>query len=138
MPVGHGTLYLGMVRGFRQLAEAGAIEGVPAMFAVQPDAVGSLTDSAGGGELDVAPGVHIECPGREHELREAIDAVGGSVVTVSSAAIRTAHDDLLSAGFDACSTAAVGIAGHRRLQSEEAMPTRSSVVVPLTGRMRAH
>lgn len=129
LPVGHGTLLLGLFRGFRTLRDAGRIDDLPRLIAAQPADGGSLVDDTPSGAHSLAMGVRIGAPARESQVRAAIDATDGRVVAVEPEAIRVAHADLLRTGLEACSTAAVAAAGRRQL------PLTDPTVV-LTGRER--
>ncbi|MFP4628486.1 MAG: pyridoxal-phosphate dependent enzyme, partial [Halobacteriales archaeon] len=128
LPVGHGTLLLGLYRGYRALERAGQIGAIPRLVAGQPADGGSLLDASDGGDL--APGVRVPAPAREAQVREAIVATGGEVVAVAPAAIERAHRDLHRLGLEACSTSAVALAARREVDVDDA-------TVVLTGRDRA-
>lgn len=136
-PVGHGTLLCGAFLGFRQLKQAGVIETIPRLVAAQPAWGGSLLaieDTQP--PADMAPGVRIDEPARAAQVREAIDATDGEVLAIDREAIETAHTQLLRAGIDACSTAALAPAGVTALRQANAIDEETVVVAPITGRAR--
>ncbi len=129
MPVGHGTLLLGVHRGFRALERAGAIDECPRLIAVQPADGGSLIEVDPPGTKPIAPGVRIAEPARRAQVEAAIDDSGGRVVPVEPATIERAHRDLHGQGFAVCSTSALALAGRRLIDAKHP-------VVVLTGRDR--
>ncbi len=134
IPVGHGTLLLGVFRGFRRLHQAGAIQTIPRLHAAQLAGAGSLLPEADDDvPSSVAPGVRVPRPARAKQVRAAIATTGGEVVGVSPASVSQTHDDLRRAGFACGSTAALGVAGRRHLLERGQEPAESDVTVPLTG-----
>lgn len=136
LPVGHGTLLLGVYRGFRQLADAGAIDAVPALFAGQLAGDGSLLDGDAQVDCGLAPGIRITSPAREEQVRTAISASGGGVVDVDPEAVGPAHDRLNQSGLDVGSTAAVAAVARTKLAEDSRLPSGRDTIVVLTGRGR--
>ncbi|MGB9952000.1 pyridoxal-phosphate dependent enzyme [Haloarcula marismortui] len=135
-PLGHGTLFLGLYRGFRALERAGWTDSVPRVLGAQ--ATGYSPIAGGDGSSDdaneLADGIHIRDPPRGHQVRRAIEATDGAAVAVPAGATERERDRLASAGFHVeptCATATAALAEFRargELQDEE------DVVVALTGR----
>ena len=140
-PTGHGTFLLGAYRGFRDLKEAGAIEELPQLIAVQAEGCAPLYEAFQQGLDDVpagfsagetiAEGIRIVRPPRAPELLRAIRETGGTVVAVSETEIREARKALAHRGLFVEPTSAVAFAGYRRLLKNTAL--REPVVIPLTG-----
>lgn len=135
LPVGHGTLLLGLHRGFRALERAGRLPSSPALYAVQLADGGSLLTGSSP-SVDVATGIHVPRPARADALRGAIERTGGDVVGVEADAVRDCRDRLARAGFDVGSTAAAGVRGRESLRETGTLDATADVVVPLTGRSR--
>ena len=115
-PVGQGTLFLGLYRGFLALREAGVIEEIPKLVAVQAQACAPIwaVFKAGATGLEwvqegttVAEGIRILHPLRGDRILEALDDSGGMVVAVEEDDILPARDELASRGLYVEPTSAV-------------------------------
>ncbi|MCL6642249.1 MAG: threonine synthase [Candidatus Bipolaricaulota bacterium] len=123
-PTGHGTLLLGAYYGFRDLFDAGLIERMPALYAVQSQACAPLfrvfrenlseLPDVSQGET-IAEGIRIRRPARWRAIIRAIRETGGSVITVSDDEIIAARRELARQGLYVEPTAAVAVAGLRDL-----------------------
>jgi threonine synthase len=135
-PLGHGTLFLGLYRGFRALERAGWTDAVPRVFGAQATGYSPIADGdrTPGDANELADGIHIRDPPRGRQVRHAIDETGGDAVAVPAAATERERDRLATAGFHVeptCATATAALAEFRErgeLQDDE------DVVVALTGR----
>jgi threonine synthase len=136
VPVGHGTLVLGLLRGFQDLQAAGLIDRLPALVAVQAAACSPLAPAfaAGGHEpesVDPSPtqaeGIAIANPVRGAQILDAVRSTAGRVLTVAEREIQTSHRHLARAGFHVEPTAAVVGAALSHL------PPADGTVVVLTG-----
>jgi threonine synthase len=134
VPVGNGTLLLGAARGFGELRDAGLIERVPALIALQSERCAPLAEAWERGlpeavEVEasetVAEGIAIPRPARGAEILAAVRESGGRVVTVAEAAIAPAARDLGRRGLLVEPTAALVWAA-RELAA-------GTTVVPLCG-----
>ncbi len=119
VPAGNGTLVLGLWLGFRQLAASGHVDRMPRLLAVQSELCAPLA----GGRVDrpvpptVATGIAITDPPRLGQVRAAVLATGGGVLTVSEAEIATALADLGAMGIAVEPTGAVGWAAVARVDA---------------------
>jgi len=123
-PTGHGTLLLGAYYGFRDLLDAGLIERMPALYAVQSQACAPLSrvfyenlselPDVPQGET-IAEGIRIRRPVRWRAILKALRETGGSVITVSDDEIIAAQRELAHQGLYVEPTAAVAVAGLRDL-----------------------
>jgi threonine synthase len=127
VPVGAGSLLLGVDRGFRRLREAGLIDDAPRLFGVQSAA------SVPRGRPDPAEGIRVVSPPRARAVASAAEGSDGAIVAVTEAAIWDAHRDLGRMGIYAEPTGAVGFAGFRMLVREGRVDGSETVVVPVTG-----
>jgi threonine synthase len=116
VPVGQGTLLLGLARGFEALRSAGAIARTPQFIGVQAQACAPLwavarAGSAGLGFVregeTVAEGIRILHPLRGDQLLQVVDASGGTWVAVPEEAIVEGQAQLAKLGFFVEPTSAV-------------------------------
>ncbi len=140
-PTGHGTFLLGAYRGFRDLKQAGAIETLPQLIAVQAEGCAPLYEALRRGWEDVpgefsagetiAEGIRIVRPPRAPELLRAIRETGGTAVAVTDDEIREARQALARKGLFVEPTSAAAFAGYRKLLNNTEL--REPVMIPLTG-----
>lgn len=131
VPAGNGTLVLGLWLGFRELMAHGHVARLPAVVAVQSERCAPLAGLRPSGPT-AATGIAITEPPRAGEVRAAVLASGGAVVTVAEDELEPARRDLARLGLGVELTAAVawaatGVASQLRARAGE--PT----VVVLTG-----
>ena len=137
-PLGHGTLFLGAYRGFRDLYDAGWIESMPRLLGAQaagyaPIAAELHGADAAAGENDVADGIQIREPVRKSQILAAIDATDGDAIALSSQAVERELDALHREGFYVEPTCAVAPAALDVYRECGVVATDDDVVVPLTG-----
>jgi threonine synthase len=141
LPVGNGSLLIGMFRGYRELVEAGATSQIPRFHAIQAHAVRPVVAALNGeawSHEDLQPtrasGIAVSKPPRRSEIVEAIRASNGTGVTVSEEAMTTWQSRLASSeGIFAEITSAVALAGLETLVRTGAIDRDASVCVPITG-----
>ncbi len=141
LPVGNGSLLIGMVRGYQELAEAGRIGRVPRFHAVQAHAVRPVTAALNGedwSQEDVRPtrasGIAVSRPPRLAEMVEAISATEGMGVTISEDSLTAWQKRLASSeGIFAEMTSAGALAGLEKLIDAGAIQRGARVCVPITG-----
>jgi threonine synthase len=127
-PVGNGTLILGSFIGFMELLEAGLIDTLPRLTAVQAENCAALINhDLGKLSTTIAEGIAVKKPVRKSEILNAIRYTKGRIITVSEEEIISCWQQLASMGFYVEKTAAVGLAGWIKSNS----PLNS--LVPLTG-----
>jgi threonine synthase len=116
LPVGHGTLLLGIVRGLAAMRAAGAIDRTPRVIAAQAAACAPLwAVHQGGGEALAwvregttrAEGIRILQPLRGDAALAAIEASGGTVVAIDEPGIAQGETELARLGFYVEPTSAV-------------------------------
>lgn len=107
-PVGHGTLLLGLHRGFQALQTAGEIDCIPVLVGVQAGACAPLwaafTDGISGLDtisegVTVAEGVRIIQPLRGDAVLQAIAESGGKMIAVDEEKILKGRDALARIGL---------------------------------------
>jgi threonine synthase len=133
VPVGAGTLLLGLARGFATLEEAGLVDRIPRLYGVQAERFAPLARAYRGqpvGELQptIAEGICVADPPRGAEILDAVRRSGGDLLTVAEEAIESARDELARGGLYVEPTAAVA---HAALPSVPG--PRERVVVMVTG-----
>jgi threonine synthase len=107
-PVGHGTLLLGLHRGFQALQSAGEIDRIPVLIGVQASACAPLWAAFSGGVsglntisegVTVAEGVRIIQPLRGDAVLQAITESGGKMIAVDEEKILKGRDALARIGL---------------------------------------
>ncbi len=115
-PVGHGSLMLGVGRGFKALLAAGLIERMPVLVGVQAAACAPLAAAFNGNPLSGddltegkthAEGVRILHPLRTGVLFEIMKSSQGFFVTVEEDDILPGRDQLAQLGFYVEPTSAI-------------------------------
>jgi threonine synthase len=139
-PVGHGGLFLGLARGFQALLDAGLIEKMPRLYAVQSAGCDPIVraweqnrDAPEPAEQQpsVADGIAVTTPVHGAEIIAVLRSTGGAALRVDDDAILNAQRQLLRRGFIIEPTSAVPAAALRQVTS--AIDPDSIVVIPLTG-----
>ncbi len=132
LPVGHGSLLLGLARGFAELG------GRPRLFGVQAAACAPLAAAWEEGAAEplpipegetVAEGVRIARPVRGRAILEAVRASGGAIIAIPDEETLAARKRLAHQGFFVEPTSALAVAALGRLRPR----LQGTVVVMLTG-----
>lgn len=140
LPAGHGTLLLGAYRGFADLLEAGLIDHLPRLFAVQALGCAPLYEAYRQGADEVSPveegetlaeGIRIPYPVRGRQILAAIRHTEGAALAVDDERIGQAHRELAQRGFYVEFTSAAPVAALKELHNT--ITADQVTVVPLTG-----
>jgi threonine synthase len=116
VPVGQGTLLLGVHRGFEAIKRAGKIEQLPCMIGVQARACAPLWSVFHGGAAGLtwisegetqAEGIRILKPLRGDDVLQAVEESGGTMLIVEEEQITEGRDALSSQGLYVEPTSAV-------------------------------
>ncbi len=116
VPVGQGSLLLGVGRGFEALRKAGLIERLPRLVGVQAHACAPLwaVFEGGGAALSwvtegetLAEGVRIRYPLRGDAVLQMVESSGGVFLAVEEADILPGRDQLAHLGFYVEPTSAI-------------------------------
>lgn len=108
MPVGHGSLMLGIALGFQALLEAGLVSHLPKLIGVQAAACSPLYKAFQTDSLEISPvpegktlaaGVSISDPYHGKEVLAAIRRSGGSILVVEESDILKGQTQLAGLGF---------------------------------------
>jgi threonine synthase len=142
VPCGHGSVTLGVARGFAELHTAGLIAAVPRIVAVQAEGCAPLARMLREGlgappdippAVTVAEGIASRRPLRWREIVSEVRASGGGIVTVSEAAIAAALGWAAGRGYFIEPTAATAIAGHRAARAAGLLRPTEAAILVLTG-----
>jgi len=138
LPAGHGSLLLGLARGFAELREAGCIQRAPRLFGVQAAPCAPLAGAWERGAADVEPvaegetvaeGVRIGAPVRGGTVLAAVRRSGGGILALPDEETLAAQRRLAHLGFYVEPTSALAVAALDRLRDR----LEGTVVVILTG-----
>ena len=142
VPVGAGSLLLGLHFGFGELLRAGQIARAPRLFAAQPLNCSPLEASFAAG-LDepvareakptVAEGAAIKAPLRLKQMIAALRETGGAAAAIGEAEIVAALRRLCAAGLFVEPTSALAAAALERFAGAGAIKARETTVVVLSG-----
>lgn len=139
-PVGHGGLFLGFVRGFQALRQAGYIAELPRMIALQSAGVDPIARAweAGAGRPpaiktrpSVADGILIDAPVRGVQILRALKDTDGFALRLENDAILTAQTKLHAAGLMVEATSAVTAAALPKIRAR--LGSEATLVLALTG-----
>ena len=141
LPVGNGSLLIGMVRGYQELFEAGVIQKIPKFHGVQSHAVRPVVAALNGEDWshdDAQPtnasGIAVSKPPRLAEMVAVIKATGGTGVTVSEESLTDWQQRLAETeGIFAEMTSTGAFAGLEKLIESGDVERGSNVCVPITG-----
>jgi len=129
VPLGGGTLLLGIHLGFSRLREAGMIDAVPRLIGVQSTACAPLARAFRAGKPAVDPvvpgptiaeGIRIAMPPRANQILAAIRETSGEILEVTDDEIRSSLRQLLAKGIFVEPTSAAAHAGLARLDRRHA------------------
>lgn len=143
LPVGNGTLLLGIHQGFERLRHAGLTQRQPRLLAVQAEACSPVYQAFQDGrdtvelatiDPTVASGIAIGKPARGAQILSAIRASVGTVLSVSEQEIDDTRNELARQGFYVEGTSAVAVAAlahlpHGTIETSD----EDQTVVLLTG-----
>ncbi|WP_049986533.1 pyridoxal-phosphate dependent enzyme [Halobellus rufus] len=137
-PLGHGTLFLGAYRGFRDLYELGWIDDLPRLLGAQAAGYAPVVAElhgrdAAAGSNDVADGIQIREPVRKRQILDAIDATDGDAVALPADRVERELDALHRRGFYVEPTCAVAPAALDEYRTRGVVDPDGDVVVALTG-----
>lgn len=136
MPVGMGTILIGLAMGFADLVGAGRLERAPRLHGIQSEACAPLVRGAPIGrpapvvpQPSVADGIRIPEPTRAERSYNAVRYSGGRWVSVSETAIEREWREAARLGLLMEPTSAVSIAGARVLNA----PAGSVLIITGSG-----
>jgi len=142
VPAGNGSLVLGCHLGFKELLNAGMIDRVPRIIAVQVAQCAPLARAWQQWMNDPVPvnkgvtmaeGIAAATPNRGRALLAAVRETNGLFVTVEEDEILAALKGMAATGLYIEPTSAVGPAGLIKLRAQGELDPAETVVVELTG-----
>ncbi|MDI3538474.1 MAG: threonine synthase [Bacillota bacterium] len=142
IPVGNGSLALGLAAGFKLLQDAGLVSRLPRLIAVQSAACAPLAAAFNAGRdepspitkgLTMAEGIASKAPPRGREVLAAVRTSGGAFVTVTEEEITAAIVELAEKGLYVEPTSATAAAAFTKLTAEGYIRPGGQVVAVLTG-----
>ena len=141
IPVGNGSLYLGMWKGLCELKKSKQISRMPRLHFVQTEAVKPLYCAATGEAWDItmvretkSGGTAVGSPPRRDQVIEVLTKSGGSCVTVSEKELISWQKILASdEGIYAEPTSATALAGAEKLIKSGDIDKTSRMLIPITG-----
>ena len=154
-PVGFGSIYLGLLIGFRALCEAGVIECVPRLLGVQAEACCPIYNAywdmeQGEGQAlaprnkgvisrmrqtnsTLAEGITAELPVRGQMILDAIHYTNGAFTIVDDAEIQAGLETLATRGIYVEPTSAVVVKGYEKFREAGIIGEGETTVSVLTG-----
>ncbi|MGP4066046.1 threonine synthase [Oceanobacillus sp. M65] len=138
VPVGNGTLVLGVYYGFKELLEAKKIDRMPKIVAIQAEKCAPLAKAFENQEMTAMPvmnegtlaeGIAIAAPARSKQILEAIRKSEGKIITVGEEEIIEARKILASKGFYVEITSAINYAGYLEYSKSK----DEVIIIPLCG-----
>jgi threonine synthase len=117
LPVGNGSLLLGLWEGIRALRSSGRIASLPRLVAVQAERCAPIANpgSADQGRT-MADGCAIPNPPAADEIRAAIAESGGQAIAIPEDQIRRTWEEAWRQGFPIEPTSALAFAGLEHLK----------------------
>lgn len=138
LPVGNGSLLIGLHRGFQELIQLGQIEQMPRLYAIQamnvsPLAAAFRNHEPREPEPTLADGIAVAKPPRLAQMLDAVRESEGGVGVVSEMEMESARQTILQRGLFVEPTSAVPLAALRRLLERGMITEDERVLIPLTG-----
>ncbi|WP_271400650.1 threonine synthase [Salinicoccus roseus] len=138
VPVGNGTLLLGVYYGFKELFENALIEKMPKIVAIQAKHCAPLAEAYQNGEETAQPvvnegtlaeGIAIAAPARSRQILEAVRHTNGTFIEIEEDEILDARAELSGKGFYVEVTSAVNYAGYLKYEKRP----EEKIIIPLCG-----
>ena len=138
LPVGNGSLLIGLYRGFQELIQLGQIEQMPRLYGIQAMNVSPLASAFRNHEppetqQTIADGIAVAQPPRLAQMLEALRGSGGAAGVVSEMEIEAARQTIAERGLFVEPTSAVPLAALKRLVERGMIAEDERVLIPLTG-----
>ena len=143
IPVGNGSLFLGALKGFRELMAAGCDFDMPRMHIAQVQACPPIVASMDAGRSQpvkvisrrsIAGGICVASPPRGAQVLDALRTNGGTAVAVGERDVWDSWTDLAEMeGLFIEPTSAAAFAALRILRERNVIGSRDSVIFAVTG-----
>lgn len=141
-PVGHGTMLLGLYKGFDYLLQAGVIQRLPGIIGAQASAVAPLAaafDQASASLPAISPvdtladGIAIAHPLRWRQILAAVRTSQGQIITVGEEQIEQAAQLWARRGILMEPTSATALAAYQALRRDQFFDHCATIVALITG-----
>ncbi|HAE21391.1 MAG TPA: threonine synthase [Spirochaetaceae bacterium] len=141
IPLGNGTLFLGVMKALAELKSAGAIARYPRIYAVQSERCAPFKAAVEGGLSSVpavditqtmAEGIAIGRPMRGEAILKLIYEHGVRVITAKEDSIAAAREYLARMGIYAEHTSAANFAAYQELMAGTEAP-EGDTIIPVCG-----
>ncbi len=138
VPVGSGTILLGLYKGYQELVELQVLNKVPEIIAVQACGYSKICRDLGAKERSLtksklADGIAIADPPRRRQIVEAVKRTNGHAIIVEDEEIKESLVELRRLGFIVEPTSAVPYVALKQSIKEGFIKPKSKVLLPLTG-----
>lgn len=138
VPVGSGTILLGLYKGYKELVELRSLNKVPKIIAVQACGYAKICEELGAkkeciAKSKLADGIAIPDPPRREQIVEAIKNTNGSGIIVNDEEIKESLMELRELGFIVEPTSATVYAALKQSIKEGFIKPGNKVMLPLTG-----
>lgn len=138
VPIGSGTMLLGLYAGFSDLLQMKQISRLPKILGVQSvHCSPAYTDFKGLERHPIQPtiaeGICVGQPVRQDEILEAIRGTGGEVLVVEDDEVLQGMQDLSRIGIYVEPTSATVIAAFYQARMQGLIKAEDRIVLPLTG-----
>lgn len=123
-PVGHGSLLLGLIKGFELLKKSHLVDSLPEFIGVQAEQCAPVSSMWNKAKTftpyseTIAEGVRVTTPIRGREIITKLQQSSGSIMTIPEPGIIAAWQDLKKKGIFVEPTSALVWAAYRKLSSE--------------------
>jgi len=123
-PIGHGSLFLGIIKGFEVLKNSGFINEMPEFIGVQAFHCAPVWSQWSGAEIDnlerptLAEGVRVSTPVRGHEIISMLNKHNGRIVRVKEDELIQAWKELRLKGIFLELTSALTWAAYNQINQQ--------------------
>lgn len=120
-PIGHGSLFAGVMLGFEALVRAGMATSRPRLIGVQPEACAPVVSTweekpfLGSLGSSLAEGTMVENPARKEEILSHLDRNMDQLLSVTETEIAEAYRLLIKAGLYVEPTSAMALAASKKV-----------------------
>ncbi len=135
LPIGSGSLLLGVYQGFKDLVELGLLKDMPMIIGVQGVSSAPIYELLHGkppeGDSSIADGIMVRDPPRKYEIADIINK-HGDIVVINNDEVLESLKELLRMGFIVEPTSAAPVAGILKYMESKG-DIEEPILVPLTG-----
>jgi len=138
VPVGSGTILLGLYKGYKELVQLGVSNEMPRIIAVQACGYSGICQELRATKecvtkTKLADGIAITAPPRRKQIVKAVRETNGHCIIVEDEEIKEALVELRKLGFIVEPTSAVSYVALEQSIKEGFVKPGSKVLLPLTG-----